>query len=499
LTAADNSPDILARLSTFFDSRQCSAFLVGGYLRDSLLSLPSKDLDFAIPGDPQALGQTLAQALGGTCIPLGRTHSVCRIVATDPTGQLWNIDLAGFFGRIDDDLRRRDFTVDALALPLESWLNDHWRDAVIDPTGGIADLAQQRIRITHPQVFEADPGRLLRAVRLASRLRFRLEPETASLIRSEAHRIEQVSPERVRDEFLAILAEDYARSQLEILDRLDLLCRVIPELAFTKGVSQPMVHYWDVWGHSIHAVETAELVTRGHQNSGIYSHVPWTPELANYFGQQVSDGHTRRTMLKLAALLHDIAKPQTKAEDATGRIRFLGHSEMGAEIAEQRLSHLRLSSQGIAMVSKMVEQHLRPTNMHQGGDWPTNRAIYRYYRDLGDVATDTLYLAMADYLAAKGPELVPEDWARHARMMTHILQGGMEQTKPDRPARLITGHDLIKEFNLDPGPRIGVMIEQINEAQAAGEITTSEQAMSMAAEILNQLNHRLSNRLNNQE
>jgi len=491
--AANNSPDILAKLSAFLDSRQCSAFLVGGYLRDSLISKPSKDIDVAMPGDPQALGQALARELDGTYVPLSRTHSVCRIVSTDQDGQQWNIDLAGFSGSIGEDLHRRDFTVDALALPLASWLSDQWRDAVIDPTGGIADLAQKRIRVTHPQVFAADPGRLLRAVRLASRLRFRLEPETASLIRSEAHRIEKVSPERVRDEFLAILAGDNASSQLEILDRLDLLCRVIPELAITKGVEQPIVHYWDVWGHSIHTVETAELVTKGHQNSAIYSHVPWTQESVDYFNQQASDGHTRRTILKLTALLHDIAKPQTKAQDATGRTRFLGHSEMGAEMAHQRLSHLRLSSRGIAMVSKMVEQHLRPSNMHHGEDLPTNRAVYRYFRDLGDVAIDTLYLAMADYLAAKGPEVLPDDWARHARMMTHILQGGADQTKPDSSARLLTGHDLIQEFKLTPGPHIGTLIEQINEAQAAGEITTREQALNMAAEFLNNQRNQNSN------
>jgi poly(A) polymerase len=498
LFAADNSQDFLAQLSAFFNSRQCAPFLVGGYLRDSLLSIPSNDIDIAVPGEPQELGQALAQLLAGTYISLSRAHSVCRIVSTDQTGQQWNVDLAGFTGSIEEDLARRDFTVDSLALPLDSrsvehWMMDsgvtgQWRDAVIDPTGGIADLAHKRIRVTNSQVFEADPGRLLRAVRLASRLQFRIDPETTNLIRSNAHRIENVSPERVRDEFLSILAGDNARSQLEILDRLDLLCRVIPELAITKGVEQPIVHYWDVWGHSIHAVETAELVTKGHQNSAIYSQVPWTQESVDYFGQQVSDGHTRRTILKLTALLHDIAKPQTKAKDATGRTRFLGHSEMGAEIAEERLSNLRLSSRGIAMVSKMVEQHLRPTNMNQGVDLPTNRAIYRYFRDLGDVAIDTLYLAMADYLAAKGPEVLPDDWARHAKMMTHILLGGTDQTKPDRPARLITGHDLIQQFNLNPSPQIGVILEHINEAQAAGEVSTREQAMAMAAEFLNRQN-----------
>lgn len=484
MTFADDSPEILGTLSNFFDSRQCSAYLVGGYLRDSLLSRPSKDIDLAVMGDPQSLGRELADRLSGTYFPLSSVHGVSRIVIDGDSGHPWTIDLSGFSESIEQDLTRRDFTIDALALPLQNWQDSPWADQVIDPTGGASDLDGKRIRVTHSQVFQEDPGRLLRAVRLAARLQFRIDAQTANLIRANAERIEQVSPERVRDEFLAILAGDNARSQLEVLDRLDLLCRVLPELAPTKGVEQPNVHYWDVWGHSIHAVETAELVTKGHQNSAIYSLVPWAAESDAHFAQIASDGHTRRTILKLTALLHDIAKPQTKTLDETGRTRFFGHSEMGAEMAEARLSHLRLSSRGIAMVSKMVEQHLRPANMHQDTEFPTNRAIYRYFRDLGDVAIDTVYLAMADYLAAKGPELVADDWARHARMMAHILQVGTDQSQPERPAQLVTGHDLMQEFNLSPGPGVGAMIEKINEAQAAGEISTREQALKLAAQSL---------------
>jgi poly(A) polymerase len=409
---------------------------------------------------------------------------VSRIVVQTPETRHWNIDLSGFWDNIQEDLGRRDFTVDALALPLSAWAKDDWRQSLIDPYHGLRDLSQKRIQAVHPHVFQEDPGRLLRAVRLASRLQFRLEPKTVSLIRAHAPELQRVSGERLRDEFLAIMEVDGARRQLEVLDRLDLLCRVIPELALTKGVDQPRVHYWDVWGHLIHSVETAELVTKGHQNSAIYSLVPWTSELEEYFTQEASDGHTRRTMLKLAALLHDIAKPQTKSQDETGRTRFLGHSELGAEMAADRLAYLRVSSRGIAMVSKMVEQHLRPPNLRQGEELPTHRAIYRYFRDLGDVAVDTLYLAMADYLAAKGPEVVPDDWSNHARMLTYILRVGTEQTKPDRPQRLITGHDLMKEFGLHPGPQIGALLEQINEARAAGEITSRGEALSLAESIL---------------
>ena len=153
-------------------------------------------------------------------------------------------------------------------------------------------------------------------------------------------------------------------------------------------------------------------------------------------------------------------------------------------MVEHRLGQLRLSSRGIAMVSKMVEQHLRPATMQQGADLPTRRAVYRYFRDLGDVAIDTLYLAMADYLAAKGPEVTHDDWARHAKIMTHIMQTSAEQPSAERPVRLITGHDLMREFALEPGPVIGEMIERINEAHAAGEIADRQEALDLAAALI---------------
>ena len=484
MSAPNSSHDLLPRIAAFFRERRQPAFLVGGFLRDRLLGRPSHDLDLAIHGNPSECGHDLAQFLGGTPVPIS-ARWVCRIVlpaGADGQGQL---DLAGFPGDIYGDLQGRDFTINAMALPLELWDADHWDEQIIDPVAGRTDLSRKIVRATDDSVFDADPGRLMRAVRLATALDFRLDPETAQSIRRHASLVHRVSPERVRDELLAIFAGDRSRVALEVLDRLDLLCRIIPELAVTKGVGQPRVHYWDVWGHSIHAVETAELVTRGHQNSPIYSMVPWTPETEAHFGEIVSDGHTRRTILKLTALLHDIAKPQTKTVDAAGRTRFLGHSERGARICEDRLGQLRLSSRGIAMVSKMVEQHLRPASMNQDSELPSRRAVYRYFRDLGEVALDTVYLAMADYLAAKGPEVSYDDWARHAKIMAHIMQTGAEELSPQRPARIITGHDLMREMGLSQGPLIGELIERINEAHAAGEVASPQEALELAAALVN--------------
>ncbi len=480
---------MLTKLIEFFgrnnSDRVNSAYLVGGYIRDQALPLAGNDVDLAVPGDAQPLALALANYLGGSFVPLGPSHGVFRVVALGDDGESWNIDLAGFSGSIEEDLAHRDFTINAMAVPLARWSPDRWQEHLIDPYNGLTDLAGKRLRATNPHVFQEDPGRLLRAVRLAASLKLRLEPETARLIKEAAPAISRVAPERVRDEFLDILAGEGVRAQLEVLDRLDLLCRVIPELALTKGVDQPRVHYWDVWGHLIHAVEFADLITRGHQNSGIYSVAPWTPELADYFNQEVSDGHNRRTILKLTALLHDIAKPQTKKEDDRGRTRFLGHSEMGAEMATHRLSQLRLSTRGISMVAKMVEQHLRPGNMRQGVEWPTQRAIYRYFRDLGDVAIDNLFLAMADFLAAKGPELDSLAWSNHVKMIGHIMYTGAHQSEVQKPSRLVTGHDLMQEFGLGPGPQLGELLEMVEEARAAGELAGRDEAMAFVSKALN--------------
>ena len=483
---------MIEKLAACCAALETDAYLVGGFVRDWLLSTkPGRDIDIAVAGDPDVIAREIAGRFGGTVVPLGQVQRIVRVAV--PGGNEteegpWNIDVDGFTGTIDEDLARRDFSVNAMAVPLADWPS---LDSLIDPLGGRADLAAKTIRALGPTVFQDDPGRLMRAVRLAGQLRFRVEPGTSKLIAADARLLAEVSPERVREEFLNILSLDGAKGQIEVLDHFGLFEQVIPELQAAKGVDQPNMHYWDVWGHTMHTVESAELITKGHQNSPIYSCVPWTPDSKAHFDQHATDGHTRGTLLKLAALFHDIAKPQTKSQDETGRTRFFGHSEQGAEIAVQRLTLLRVSSKGIEMVAKMVEQHLRPTGMKDGDDWPTNRAIHRYFRDVGDVAIDTLYLSLADYLGEKGPDVVHEEWRNHARMVGHILHIGTSEPVSPTTTRLITGNDLMTHFNLQAGPEIGAVLERVEEARSAGEIETKEQALEMAANALRYLAEQL--------
>lgn len=491
--AAVDAADLIDRLSGLFaDAPAGAVWLVGGSVRDAILGRPAHDIDLAVAGDAVPPARAVADLLGGAVIPLP-AHNVARValprtaLSSESDGSPpFLIDIAGYHGDIADDLRRRDFTVNAMAIPLDKWDCADRIDYLLDPCGGLVDIARHILRMTGDAVFDDDPGRLLRGVRLAQQLGFRLEPSTARRIRQAAPLLEQVAPERVRDEFMLLLAADGARPMLEILDRLGLLCRIIPELEAARNCAQPRAHhYWDVLGHLLHCVEYAEAVTAGHRNNAIYTIAPWTAAADAHFAQYAGDGHTRRTVLKLAALLHDIAKPQTRARHPDGRIRFLGHSEQGAEIVQQRLAALRMSGAIRSLTAAMTRHHLRPAQLRENDRMPSRRAIYRYYRDVGPAAIDTLYLAMADYLAARGPELDPERWANYARMIATILETGPALPPPQGAARtLLNGNDLMKALHLSPGPQIGRLLESLREAEAAGAIASREDALTLAAQLL---------------
>jgi len=474
---AVRSREVLGLIAEILKSRGVQAFLVGGFLRDLLLGVSTRDIDLAVVGDAPSLARDLAERLDGSFVPLGERHQMARVVFS-VQGEEWQVDLAGLQGTLQEDLARRDFTIDAMALSLDEWGSSEWREHLLDPFGGQEDLRQGVVRAVSDVAFRADPARLLRTARLAATLGFYIDGTTQRVIARDAGLLGMVAAERVRDEFLALVSLRGAKEHLEALDGLGLLTQVVPELEVTKGVTQPREHYWDVFRHSLETVSATERVTEGPRDDPVLGYVPWDARRSAYFAEVVSDGHTRRTLMKLAALLHDIAKPATKAVDSEGRTRFLGHTGQGASVAEEVLGRLRLSSRGVEMVSGMVAHHLRPTQMSQGVDLPTPRAVYRYFRDLGDIAIDTLYLCFADYLAARGPNLVLDDWQRHVRIVGHILETGLAERTPQRSVKLINGHDLMKTFDLPAGAFLGAVLEAVHEAQALGEVKTREEALA---------------------
>jgi len=270
------------------------------------------------------------------------------------------------------------------------------------------------------------------------------------------------------------------------MDRLGLLELLIPELTSTRGVTQPKEHYWDVFDHSLQTVAVVErlLQRQGKQGTDdLLALTPWSPDIAHHFSSTISTGRTNGMLLKLAALLHDIGKPSTKTIEHDGRMRFLGHSQEGLTMAGELLERLRFSNREIQTIQLMIEHHLRPGFL-VGEEMPSRRAIYRYFRDTGEAGIDTLFLCLADHLAARGPTLDPSEWHKHTMVTEYMITKWYEEKDTVSPPRLIDGHTLIDRFGLEPGPRVGELLEMVREAQASGDIGTSEEAVEFVSGLL---------------
>jgi poly(A) polymerase len=261
-----------------------------------------------------------------------------------------------------------------------------------------------------------------------------------------------------------------------------LLAGVITEMDGMKGVEQPKEHYWNVFDHSVETVATVEFMLRESQwkygNSNLLAVTLWSDDISIYFDEEVSTGSNRRMLLKLAGLMHDVAKPLTKTIEKTGKMRFLGHAKEGAAMAAAILQRLRFSSREIRLVENLIYHHLRPAQM-SNEDLPTSRAIYRYFRDTEGAGLDILFIALADYLATRGPNLDVVEWKQHNQLIEYVFTEHTKQQVKILPVKLIDGHDIMDILGLDPGPVIGELLAEVREAQAAGEVRTRAEAIAL--------------------
>jgi poly(A) polymerase len=490
LTLKPGVLQILTRANDFLTKHGIQGYVVGGFIRDIILGRDTADIDIALSADALKVTPELATTLGGKNIPLDEANRVSRIIVKGTTrGKAqWQIDFSTITDGIEHDLKRRDFTIDAIAIPLDSIITEGITDTgLIDPFNGLADINCGVVRAVSDDVFQSDALRLLRGVRLATELGLTIDRHTEALIRQHCQLIAGVAGERVREELLKILAVPRTGHLILYLDDLGLIAVLIPELAQTKGVDQPREHQWDVFHHSVKAVDAVDFVLRHgsweHADKGILDCIPWSAELERHFNSRVSGGSNRRLLLKLAALLHDIAKPQTKTIDDQGKTRFFGHAREGAKITADALERFRFSNREIKLVAGIVRHHLRPVQTCQD-ELPSRRAIYRYFRDTGEAAIDALFFSLADHLATRGSNLDINNWRQHAALVEHILTQHERQESIAVPPKIISGYDIMNTFNLLPGHKIGELLEALREAQASADITTREEALSYVKRLL---------------
>ena len=439
------------------------------------------DLDIAVAG-AEAWAQRAGDALNVPAVKISAHFDIWRIPV--PGGQLDVWELPD--DDIERDLRRRDFTVNAMAVPLESFRRGAIEDELIDPLGGLRDIRTRRLRLVSDTALQVDPLRMLRAVRLEAETGWRPDRRLRESMHRNAALITRSAAERQWDELQRILRSERLPWALRRMERSGLLDALIPELADGRGVDQRPVHRRDVFWHQIDAVRWLTRLTstdrpRGRRAAAIWSEVQPLVDAPQIHA--VLDDW--RLSLRLATLLHDIGKPRTRSVDADGSTHFFGHSELGAEMAVERLRRLRAPTRVAEQVSRLIEHHLRPGQVNSPGKPPTERALHRFHRALGEAAVPLCWLFLADSLATAGPEALLPRWRGYAAHVARIL--AWQPKRPSQTGRILDGHAIMQATGLEPGPLVGEIRAKIDEAAAIGEIADADDARELATRLAREL------------
>jgi poly(A) polymerase len=462
-------------------------YLVGGAVRDALLGQASDDLDFVVPEGAITLAFAAGDALSLPAYVLDRERDTGRVVVPGtPTRKKTTLDFARYrAGDLEGDLRARDFTINAMALPAgASSASD-----VIDPLGGRADLEAGLVRLASPAALQDDPVRTLRAVRMAVRFGFKLVPNTVAAIGAAAPDLPAVSAERIRDELVKLLGSPAPDLALQMLHDVGLLPVVMPEIAALAPVEQSPPHHEAVLAHTISTLRWLAAIERLVQDSrGEPANLedarqrlaPYASALRAHLHRPVDGDLNGLDLLRFGALFHDAGKAETQERDEQGRIRFFGHAERGAHLAAHRLRQLRFSNEAIRHVERIVATHMRPLLLARENK-VTRRAVFRFFRAAGSAGLDTGLLALADHLATHAGPDAHGSWERLLSVVEtlfHHYFDGYQETIAPPP--LLDGRALMEALGLSPGPEVGRLLSLLAEEQAAGEISTAEEALERA-------------------
>jgi putative nucleotidyltransferase with HDIG domain len=436
-------------------------------VRDALLGRPVADLDLAVEGDAASAAARLARAHGAGRFRLSRGFGAWRVQGGDlrVTVDITPVQGAG----IADDLERRDLTVNALAVPMDA------PHEVIDLHGGLDDLAARRLRLVSPRALRDDPVRLLRTARLAEQLGFAIAPETVARARDDAAGLWSTAGERLADELGRIAALPAPHRAFARMDELGALGALVPQLEESRGLEQSPYHHRDVLGHTLEVVEHAAALAA--DPAPVFR--SRAPRVAAALGEPLADELSRGQALVLGALLHDIAKPATRAVTPEGRVTFVGHDRLGAEMADDLLRRLRVSTRLRERIVQLVRLHL-PLGFLVHRTPLSLRQIDRYLRATAPAEIEVIVLSAADRLATRGPRASESSIARHLALAREVLDVhlALVDRGPVRP--LLAGDELAEELGRDPGPWLAELLDALREEQVVGAVRTRPQALAFA-------------------
>jgi poly(A) polymerase len=444
---------------------------VGGALRDELLGREVTDIDISVEGEPEQAARELAGEVRGPVFRLSEAFGAWRVVDRRG-GRVYDFaPLQGY--TIEEDLAKRDFSVNAMARPLPAQAASVARAAampsgeLIDPFGGCADLESRTLRVLGKAAYENDPLRALRLARFAAELGFTPDAETERLTAEAAPRVSEASGERIFAELRRLVLAPGAVEGLDLADGLGLLRAVLPELADLHEVEQSHYHHLDVYGHTIEVFERLLELERDA-----------TGELREVLDEPLGDELTRGQALRFAALLHDIGKPATHDVRDDGRVTFMGHDRLGQEMVRQVCRRLRTGERLCRFLEAVTRHHLlvgflvheRPLD---------RRAVYRYLERTSPVEVEVTLFSVADRLATRGKNAERAIDA-HLELAEELMPAALEWRRTGPPQVPVRGDELAAELGIEPGPELGRLLDQLAEAAYAGEATDREQAIDLA-------------------
>lgn len=438
-------------------SQNAKIYLVGGYIRDFVLNKKNYDKDIVVDcPNIEEYAKNLSEKLSATFITLDEKNKIYRLVLKDKINQ---IDIAPIIGNnLEDDLKRRDFTINSVAVDLQTL-------KIIDINNGIEDIKNKVIRGIYDKNFYDDPLRLLRAYRFQANLGFEIDEHLKKILDKNYEKLENIAIERIHTEILKLFEGNYTAKALENMGQmLEYLFPIIKEV---KKIPPNTHHHLPLFYHSIETMKQTQSLYEKSANN-IKKH------LENHLG-----------LLKIAAFLHDIGKPQTwTIEEETGRHIFIKHDDIGSKIVIPTLKNLNFSKKEISYIACLIKNHIYPSQVVTNeGD--IKKSYMRFIRKMEENVIDVILLAMADRLSAQGPAITKEITNTNINGLKNLLNYylNIKDTLTPLPV-LLNGNEIIEQFKIKPSPKLGEIITQLKEAQLSGEINTKSEAIYYVRNIL---------------
>lgn len=475
LKFSEKEEELLKPVYNFARNKKVKLYLVGGALRDLILKRKKEnpDFDFCLKKGALNFGKALAKYIHAAFVLLDEEHAACRLVKKID-GKLYTFDFSDFRApTLEKDLLHRDFTINSMALDLKDLFGGQdLEPLIIDPCSGKKDIKAKIIKITGPGSFREDPLRILRAFSLSCIFRCDVDKETLRLAKKERARLEGISLERIREELFKVFESASAYESLVVLDKLKILELIFPEIKPMRNIGQGPYHHLDVWQHTLETLKQFELILKSIKKE----------EINIYLNEEMAGLRKRTSLLKFACILHDIGKPKALRREKK-KIIFHGHERIGLGMTRNICRRIKLSNEECRSLERIVFNHLRPGYLADN-ERPTERAIFRYFRDTGSDALAVLLLSLADQRATKGRLTTALSRVRHEKMIKFLIARLLKQNAEKKPVRLINGHQIMKKFKLEASSLIGTVLDELEEAQAIGKIKNKKEAFALAAKII---------------